>query len=39
MDTFKATHLNTDSFNLNDLILLQVALKDKIFTLDLEFVL
>jgi hypothetical protein len=31
MDTFKATHLNTDSFNLNDIILLQVALKDKIY--------
>jgi hypothetical protein len=30
MDTFKATHLNIDSFNLNDIILLQVALKDKI---------
>jgi hypothetical protein len=30
MDTFKATHLNTDNFNLNDIILVQVALKDKI---------
>jgi len=26
----KQTHLNTDSFNLNDIILLQVSLKDKI---------
>jgi len=31
IDTFKATHLNTDSFNLNDINLLQVALKDKFF--------
>ena len=31
MDTFKATHLNTYSFNLNDIILLQVALKDKFY--------
>jgi hypothetical protein len=31
IDTFKATQLNTDSFNLNDINLLQVALKDKIY--------
>jgi len=31
IDTFKATHLNTDSFNLNDINLLQVALKDKFY--------
>ena len=27
MDTFRVTHLNTDSFNLNDINLLRVALK------------
>jgi hypothetical protein len=31
IDTFKVTHLNTDSFNLNDINLLQVALKDKFY--------
>jgi hypothetical protein len=31
IDTFKATHLNTDSFKLNDINLLQVALKDKFY--------
>ena len=31
MDTFKATHLNTDSLNLNDINLLQVVLKDKFY--------
>ena len=31
IDTFKATHLNTDSFNLNDINLLQVALKDNFY--------
>jgi hypothetical protein len=28
IDTFRATHLNTDSFNLNDINLLRVALKE-----------
>ena len=31
VDSFKATHLNTDSFNLNDINLLQIALKDKFY--------
>ena len=28
IDTFRATHLNTDSFNLNDINLLRVSLKE-----------
>jgi hypothetical protein len=28
IDAFKATIINTDSFNLNDIILLQMALKE-----------
>jgi hypothetical protein len=31
MDRLKATHLNTDSLNLNDIILLQVVLNDKFY--------
>jgi hypothetical protein len=35
MDTFKATPLNTDSFNLNDINLLQVVLNDKFYLITL----
>jgi LAGLIDADG DNA endonuclease family len=31
IDSFKATHLNTDSFNLNDINLLQAALKENFY--------
>ena len=31
IDTFRATHLNTDSFNLNDINLLRVALKENFY--------
>jgi hypothetical protein len=31
IDSFKATHLNTDSFKLNDINLLQAALKEKFY--------
>jgi len=31
IDTFRATHLNTDSFNLNDINLLRVAFKEKFY--------
>jgi hypothetical protein len=33
IDTFRGTHLNTDSFNLNDINLLRVVLKEN-FTLE-----
>ena len=31
IDTFRATHLNTDSFNLNDINLLRVYLKENFY--------
>jgi hypothetical protein len=34
MDTFKTTHLKTDSLNLNDIILLLVSLKDQFYILN-----